>query len=64
MLKLNFPGDYPGSDWLRPRGAINQIGQISALVTQGIGYTLLPRSGVEAFADKARLAVAPLPKRH
>lgn len=63
LLRLNFPQDYPGADRLRLRGSINQIGQIPAPVAGGIGYTLLPRSGVEAFADKDRLRVVPLAKR-
>ena len=63
LLKLNFPEDYPGADRLRVRGTVNQIGQIPAPVASGIGYTLLPRSGVEAFAGKADLHVADLPER-
>ncbi len=63
LLKLNFPDDYPGADRLKVRGSVNQIGQIPAPVAMGVGYTLLPRSGVEAFADKAKLFVTPLPKR-
>ncbi|WGW05608.1 LysR family transcriptional regulator [Tropicibacter oceani] len=63
LLRLNFPDDYPGADRLSLRGSVNQIGQIPAPVAKGIGYTLLPRSGVEAFADKASLSVFPLPKR-
>ncbi|PVH30148.1 LysR family transcriptional regulator [Pararhodobacter oceanensis] len=63
LLRLNFPQDYPGADRLRLRGSVNQIGQIPAAVAEGIGYTLLPRSGVEVFADRARLCVTPLPKR-
>jgi len=63
LLKLNFPDDYIGADRLRVRGVVNQIGQIPVPVARGIGYTLLPRSGVEAFADKAKLSVTQLPKR-
>lgn len=63
LLRLNFPQEYPGADRLCLRGSVNQIGQIPAPVAAGIGYTLLPRSGVEAFADKARLAVVRLPRR-
>lgn len=63
LLQLNFPDDYPGADRLRLRGSVNQIGQIPAPVAKGVGYTLLPRSGVEAFADKASLCVFQLPKR-
>lgn len=64
LLRMNFPEDYAGADRLRLRGSVNQIGQIPAPVAQGIGYTLLPRSGVEAFAGKAQLGIAPLPHRH
>jgi len=63
LLRLNFPEDYLGADRLRVRGSVNQIGQIPAPVAKGVGYTLLPKSGVEAFADKARLSVVQLPKR-
>ncbi len=63
LLSLNFPGVYQGADRLRVRTYVNQIGQILNPVAQGIGYTLLPRSGVEAYAERDRLAVAPLPKR-
>ncbi|MCZ0963915.1 LysR family transcriptional regulator [Paracoccus benzoatiresistens] len=63
LLRLNFPDDYPGADQLSVRGSVNQIGQIPAPVAKGVGYTLLPRSGVEAFADKASLSIVQLPKR-
>ncbi|ETX15267.1 LysR family transcriptional regulator [Roseivivax halodurans JCM 10272] len=63
LLRLNYPDDYPGADQLSVRGSVNQIGQIPAPVAKGVGYTLLPRSGVEAFADKASLRVVQLPKR-
>lgn len=63
LLRLNFPDDYPGADRLRLRGSVNQIGQIPAPVAKGVGYTLLPRSGVEAFVNKASLSVFQLPKR-
>ena len=63
LLRLNFPEEYPGADRLSVRGSVNQIGQIPASVAKGIGYTLLPRSGVEAFSDKESLSVFQLPKR-
>ncbi len=63
LLNLNFPGTYPGADRMRVRAYVNQIGQIPSPVAQGVGYTLLPRSGVEAFGRKDRLKVVPLPKR-
>ncbi|MDD9738331.1 LysR family transcriptional regulator [Marinovum sp. SP66] len=63
LLNLNFPGAYPGADRMRTRAYVNQIGQIPAPVAEGIGYALLPRSGIEAFARKDRLRVVPLPQR-
>lgn len=60
LFSLNFPGEFIGADRLRIRSFVNQIGQIPEPVAQGIGYTLLPRSGVEAFARKDRLSVLPL----
>ena len=64
LLRMNFPDTYAGADRLRLRGSVNQIGQIPTPVARGIGYTLLPRSGVAAFAEPDRLRIAPLPKRH
>jgi len=63
LLHRNFPDAYPGSDRIKVRGYVNQIGQIPSPVAQGIGYTLLPRSGVEAFGQKDRLKVVQLPER-
>jgi DNA-binding transcriptional LysR family regulator len=63
LLQLNFPDSYPGSDRMRLRGYVNQIGQIPAAVARGLGYTLLPRSGVETFAAKDQLRLLPLPKQ-
>jgi DNA-binding transcriptional LysR family regulator len=64
LLQKNFPESYPGSDRLRLRGYVNQIGQIPASVARGIGYTLLPRSGWSTSPHRAGLRAAPLPKRH
>ncbi|WP_386683456.1 LysR family transcriptional regulator [Loktanella sp. R86503] len=63
LLHLNFPGEYTGADRLRMRGFVNQIGQIPAPVAQGIGYTLLPRSGIEAFGRKDLLKIVQLAQR-
>jgi DNA-binding transcriptional LysR family regulator len=63
LLGANFPAEYPGSDRLRQRSFINQIGQIAEPVARGIGYTILPRSGVESFVGKDRLIVVPLANR-
>ncbi|WP_380056742.1 LysR family transcriptional regulator [Falsihalocynthiibacter sp. SS001] len=63
LLNLNFPEAYPGADKIRIRGYVNQIGQIPAPVARGVGYTLLPRSGVEAFGQKELLKIIELPER-
>ncbi len=63
LLSMNFPEDYKGSDQLRVRTFVNQIGQIPIPVAQGLGYTILPKSGIEAFPDKQNLKVVALPKQ-
>lgn len=63
LFSLNFPDDFAGAERLRQRGYVNQIGQIPEPVANGIGYTLLPRSGFAAHPRRNDLKVAPLPKR-
>ena len=62
-LTLQKLDDYRGAEHLRLRSFINQIGQIPLPVAQGLGYTILPRSGVEGFAHRDALAVHTLPQR-
>ena len=64
LLSLNFPETFMGADRLTVRTFVNQIGQIPSPVANGIGYTLLPRSGIEAFSERDRLKVVALPHRH
>ncbi|MDO6586756.1 LysR family transcriptional regulator [Salipiger sp. 1_MG-2023] len=61
LLGANFPQDYRGSETLARRSFVNQIGQIPEPVVRGLGYTILPRSGVDGFRDSARLSIAALP---
>ncbi|WP_332888531.1 substrate-binding domain-containing protein [Acidimangrovimonas sediminis] len=61
LLGANFPEAHPGADRLRQRSFVNQIGQIPEPVLRGIGYTILPRSGVDAHPGRSRLQVMPLP---
>lgn len=61
LFPPNFPGPFAGADRLRVRSYVNQIGQIPAPVAEGVGYTLLPRSGVAAYPLAERVAVARLP---
>jgi DNA-binding transcriptional LysR family regulator len=63
ILALNFPDSYHGADRLVLRSHVNQIGQIPAPVAAGLGYTLLPRSGLAGFAEADRLRIAALPRR-
>lgn len=60
LFALNFPEAFRGADRLRVRTFVNQISQIPAPVAAGIGYTLLPRSGVDAFPFREKLRIAPL----
>ena len=64
LLALNFSDDFGGADRLRVRSRVNQIGQIPAPVTQGVDYTLLPRSGLAAFPDRLRIAALPDRRHH
>lgn len=61
LLGANFPRDYPGAERIRRRSFVNQINQIPEPVAQGLGYTVLPRSGVDAYAGRDELSVVPLP---
>ncbi|SDX42220.1 LysR family transcriptional regulator [Litoreibacter albidus] len=63
LLSLNFAADYQGADSLRVRTFVNQIGQIPAPVARGLGYTILPRSGLEAYSERHKLDIVPLRKR-
>lgn len=66
VFSANFPNSYQGADRLRRRSHVNQIGQIPLPVAQGVGYTLLPRSGLAAFpfADRVKIADLPQPQFH
>ncbi|PZX13264.1 LysR family transcriptional regulator [Celeribacter halophilus] len=63
LFALNFSQEYLGSDRLRLRTFVNQIGQIPLPVAQGLGYTILPRSGIDPFPHQDALKILPLPKR-
>ncbi|MHA3976756.1 LysR family transcriptional regulator [Halovulum sp. GXIMD14794] len=61
LMQPNVPG-FRGAAALRRRGFVNQITQIPLPVASGAGYTILPRSGVDAFAGSGKLRLAPLPR--
>ena len=58
LFMQNFADEYAGADRLSKRSYINQIGQIPMPVAAGIGYTILPRSGVMAYAQLDRIQIA------
>ncbi len=66
LLSANFPQDYQGVDRLHIRSFINQIGQIPEPVARGVGYTILPRSGADAYPRHEALRCLKLsnPVRH
>ncbi len=60
LLSQNFTQDFAGIDTLNQKGFINQIGQILLPVARGLGFTVVPRSCLEAFAEQSRVYAAPL----
>ena len=62
VLGSNFGKEYRGAERLQVRSFVNQIGQIPEPVARGLGYSILPRSGVLAFQRREQLIVARLPK--
>ena len=62
VLGVNFESDYQGAERLRVRSFVNQIGQIPEPVAGGLGYSILPRSGILAFQRREQLIVARFPK--
>ena len=60
LLGANFD-DYPGVEQIVRRSFINQIGQIPDPVARGLGYTILPRSGISAYAHHDQVTIAALP---
>lgn len=63
LLSLNFPEAFAEADRVKVRIFVNQFGQIQSPVAEGIGYTLRPRGGVEAFSERNPLKVVSLPHR-
>nr|WP_303471025.1 MULTISPECIES: LysR family transcriptional regulator [unclassified Marinovum]MDO6731787.1 LysR family transcriptional regulator [Marinovum sp. 2_MG-2023]MDO6781039.1 LysR family transcriptional regulator [Marinovum sp. 1_MG-2023] len=63
LLQKNFPDEYQGAEHLKIRTFVNQIGQIPIPVAKGIGYTILPKSGVDAFPQPEALTIYALHER-
>lgn len=62
VLGANFASEYRGAERLLVRSFVNQIGQIPAPVAHGLGYSILPRSGILAFPEREKLSIASFPQ--
>lgn len=49
VLETNFGGDFIGMSQLSESGYINQLSQILLPVAQGLGFTVIPKSSLDAF---------------
>lgn len=63
VLGSYFASEYQGAERLHVRSFVNQIGQIPEPVARGLGYSILPRSGVLAYPKRDRLAIARFERR-
>ncbi|GHA93261.1 LysR family transcriptional regulator [Algimonas arctica] len=61
LFSKNFGSMFKGAEQLRVRTSVNQINQIPAPVENGLGYTLLPRSGIDAYPNRENLEIMTLP---
>ncbi|MFT4974187.1 MAG: DNA-binding transcriptional LysR family regulator [Myxococcota bacterium] len=61
LLASCFGDAYRGAERLRVCSSVNQIHQITAPVAAGIGYAILPQSGVLSSLHRADLRIATLP---
>lgn len=64
LLGPNFPAAYQGAERLRVRTSVNQIGQILTPVAEGVGYSILPKSSVDAFARRQEVRIVDLAQKH
>lgn len=49
LLEVNFPEEYQGIERIQQSGYINQLSQILLSVSLGLGFTVIPRSSLDAF---------------
>ena len=62
VLGANFGKEYRGAERLHVRSFVNQIGQIPEPVAQGLGYSILPRSGILGFPARNQVSIAAFPQ--
>lgn len=62
VLGSNFASEYRGAERLHVRSFVNQIGQIPEPVARGLGYSILPRSGVLAYPMRDAISIVQFPR--
>lgn len=60
VLETNFPDDFNGMSQIPESGYINQLSQILLPVAQGLGFTVIPKSSLDAFPFPDQLQSASL----
>lgn len=60
LLEMNFPEEYQGVEKIKQSGYINQLSQILLPVSQGLGFTVIPRSSLDAFPFQDQIRSATL----
>ncbi|MCL6414083.1 LysR family transcriptional regulator [Aestuariirhabdus sp. Z084] len=60
VLDMNFPHNFAGMNSVPQSGYINQISQILLPVSLAMGFTVVPQSLLDSFADAQRLSRAEL----
>ncbi len=60
VLEVNFSQQFAGMDGIPQSGYINQLSQILLPVSLGLGFTVIPRSSLEAFPHPDRIRSASL----
>lgn len=63
LLEQNFPNEFSDVNQLPERGYINQLAQILLPISQGIGFTVIPKSTLDAspFLNKVRVVTLDKP---
>lgn len=63
LLEKNFSKEFKGMDQIPNSGYINQLSQILLPVSMGLGFTVIPKSSLDAFPypDRIRNAVIAVP---
>ncbi len=60
LLEANYAQEFAGMDRVPQSGYINQLSQILLPVSMGLGFTVIPRSSLDAFPYPERLRSAKL----